>query len=85
MVPFFSPAKVVEVVVLVPAGLRADLLYFAQGGRVQVPAESGGDGTVRLDLPDGVGSGSSRRPEAIGSPESVVRHVQRGASLYGNR
>jgi hypothetical protein len=40
-------------VVLAPAGLRADLLYFAQGGRVQAPAESRGDGTVRLDLPGG--------------------------------
>jgi Protein of unknown function (DUF1570) len=38
---------------LAPAGLRADLIYFAQGGRVQVPAESRGDGTVRLEIPGG--------------------------------
>ena len=43
----------IVLVVLAPAGLRADLLYFAQGGRVQIPAESRGDGTVRLELPDG--------------------------------
>jgi uncharacterized protein DUF1570 len=36
-----------------PAALRADLLYFEQGGRVQLPATSSPDGTVRLDAPDG--------------------------------
>jgi len=43
----------IVLVVLAPAGLRAELLYFAHGGRVQAPAESRGDGTVRLDIPGG--------------------------------
>jgi hypothetical protein len=40
-------------IVLVPAGLRAELLTFNRGGRVQLPAEANRDGTIRLDLPDG--------------------------------
>jgi hypothetical protein len=41
----------VVLVVLGPASLRGELLYFAQGGRVQVPASTATDGTVRLEVP----------------------------------
>src|SRR4051794_17702885 len=36
-----------------PAVLRAELVYFARGGRVQVPARSAPDGTVILEVPGG--------------------------------
>jgi hypothetical protein len=36
-----------------PAALRAELVYFRQGGRVQAAAETSADGSIRLSLPDG--------------------------------
>jgi hypothetical protein len=42
---------VLIVIVLAPA--RAELVYFKQGGRVQLPATPAGDGTIRLEMPDG--------------------------------
>jgi Protein of unknown function (DUF1570) len=43
----------VVLLVLLPAVLRAELVYFGQGGRVQLPATIEPDGTVRLESPDG--------------------------------
>jgi hypothetical protein len=39
--------------VLTTAPGRAELVYFKQGGRVQLPATAAADGTVRLELPVG--------------------------------
>jgi hypothetical protein len=43
----------IVLVVLAPAALRADLFYFAHGGRVQLPAATCADGTVCLEYPGG--------------------------------
>src|SRR5262245_6908824 len=35
------------------AMVRADLLYFKQGGRLQIPASASPDGTICLECPGG--------------------------------
>jgi hypothetical protein len=40
-------------IVLAAVRARAELVYFKQGGRAQLNATPAGDGTIRLELPDG--------------------------------
>jgi hypothetical protein len=42
----------IVLIALPPADVRAELLYFTHGGRVQLPATTTAEGTVRVELPD---------------------------------
>ncbi|MDR3636393.1 MAG: DUF1570 domain-containing protein [Isosphaeraceae bacterium] len=53
--PRSGPAEVAGIVLiaLLPSTIRAELLYFAKGGRVQAAAEVRGD-SVRVEAPEGI-------------------------------